>query len=154
MRLRSRARRARVLPDHRKVGGEPEDLLPIDLVQGHAIGARVGGRWSWASARARSLWFQSASRVSATSRLAGSTSRYRWRAQLGFVLGALDLEAAQPIRLLELRLDLLLYGQGHLDRQRRHGRDQQRADGGIDGGPVDTLAGRLGEPLAKAMTVT
>jgi len=38
MRLRSRAGGMRVLPDGGKVGGEVKDLLPMDLVQGHAIG--------------------------------------------------------------------------------------------------------------------
>jgi len=57
--------------------------------------------------------------------------------QLGLVLGALDLEAAQSIRLVEPRLDLLLDGQGHLERQRggSQGRPGELADGGIDGAP-------------------
>ena len=46
----------------------------------------------------------------------------------------------QPIGLVQSGLDLLLDGERQLERHRRDGLDEQRADGGIDRGAHDALA--------------
>ena len=51
---------------------------------------------------------------------------------VGLVLRSLDLPVAQAIGLVEAGCDLLLDGERHLERHRRDGLDQQRADGRID----------------------
>jgi len=56
----------------------------------------------------------------------------------------------QAIGLVEAGLDLLLHGQRELERQRRHGLDQQLADRGIDLGAEDALAQGLGVAPAPA----
>jgi len=67
-------RDVRGTPDGGDIDGEREDALPVLLVDGHVIGG--ARRWysSWASARAPSRPFPSASSESAASRFAGSTS--------------------------------------------------------------------------------
>ena len=46
----------------------------------------------------------------------------------------------QAIGLVQAALDLVLHGQGELERHRRDGVDQQLPDGGIDLGAEDALA--------------
>jgi hypothetical protein len=69
---------------------------------------------------------------------------------VGLVLGALHLPMTHAISLVEAGLDLLLNGERQLERHRRHGLDQQLADGHIDLGAEDALAERVAEQLAAA----
>ena len=52
--------------------------------------------------------------------------------QLGLVLRALDRLVAKLVGALELRLELLLYGEGQLQRHRRERLDGQRTDGTVN----------------------
>ena len=52
--------------------------------------------------------------------------------EFGLVAGAFDVLLTKCIGLLDTSGDLLLDGEGHLDRRRCHGFEQQRTDGGID----------------------
>ena len=54
------------------------------------------------------------------------------------------------IGLVEARLDFVLHGERQLERHRRHGVDEQLADGGIDLGAEDALAQRLSVAPAAA----
>ena len=66
------------------------------------------------------------------------------------VLRSLDLAVAQTIGLVETGGDLLLDGKRQLERHRRDGLDEQRADGGIDPGADDALARRVTEESCRA----
>jgi len=59
---------------------------------------------------------------------------------VGLVLRSLDLAMPHTIGLIEARLDFVLHGERELERPRRHGVDEQLADGGINLGAEDALA--------------
>ena len=63
----------------------------------------------------------------------------------------LGAEQGDVLGLVEPGLDLLLDGEGDVNRQRRHGGREELAGRRIDGGPIDALADGLGQPLAQAV---
>ena len=83
---------------------------------------------------ARRAVFQSASRVSATSRLAGSTAEVAAAGQVGVVAGALDVGGAQRVGLGGAVLELGGHGERGLDGQRGEGVHEQLPDGLVQAG--------------------
>jgi hypothetical protein len=77
---------------------------------------------------ARRQVFQSAWRVSATSRLAGPAGQVAAAVQVGVVAGAFHVGCAQRVSLIGPVLKLGLDGEGGFDGQRGEGVDEQHAD--------------------------
>ncbi len=99
--------------------------------------------------------FQSASRASATSRLAGAGGEVAAAGGLGGVLGALDVGGADRVRLPGLGVQLGGDLQGGSDCQRGERVQDEASHGCVDAGAADVLAGRGagGDALALAGVV-
>jgi hypothetical protein len=95
--------------------------------------------------------FQSASRVSATSRLAGPAGEVAAAGQVGVVAGALDVGGAQRVGLGGSLPEFGGNLEGRLDGQRRERVDQQLADALVEGVAGDGGADRAGVVDAVAL---
>jgi hypothetical protein len=111
--------RSRISPKSRKVARQRSDTRFLCSSSALRSAWRSRSRCSCASFSARSLLFHSASSVSATRRLGGHVHVPALR-QIGFVTGALNLFATHPVHFVETDLNLLLHGQGEIERHGRH----------------------------------
>ena len=96
------------------------------------------GRWRRCSSR--SVSFQSASRLSATRRLSGSTVS-SGAGPVGAVAGSLHVAAAQRVGLLGAGFEFGLDSEGDFQGDGGDGVEQELADGRVDGGAGHGVAG-------------
>src|SRR5262249_9380319 len=142
--------RVRVAPDGGEVDGQREDTCAVLGVGGDAIGGALtlvlGLRLGEGTQLAVPVGFQRLG-DEAIGRVHLHVPVPR---VVGLVLRPLDLATPYAIGLVQARLDLTLHGQRQLERLRRHGVDQQLADGGIDLRAEDALTQGLGVAPAAA----
>jgi len=137
-----------VAPDGGEIGGEGEDALALRVAEGEPAGRALavilllGGGQGTEPRVPVSL-----QRVGNQS-VGGIHQHVAVPGVVGLVLGAFDLPMTQTVGVLDAGLDFVLHGERQLERHRRHGLDQQLADGHIDLGAEDALAERVAEQLA------
>jgi hypothetical protein len=139
-----------VRPDGGEVGGQGEEALARRGVDGQLIGGTLTLVFLLRQAEGAQFGVPVGLEGIGDESMGGVHLQVAMLGQVGLVLGPLDLTVAPAVGLGQAVGDLLLDGEGQLHGHRRDRLNEQLADGGIEVGAEQALAGRVAEVATAA----
>jgi len=137
-------RGARGAPEPGEVGGQGEDAGPLLWTRLHPVGLALALGVFLGLVKVAKPGVPFALEDVGHQAVVGVDAQVAGLGEVGFVAGALDVLGSEPIHRFGLLGEFLLDLEGHVERQGGDPLDEEFADGLVDGGSGNPLAGRPG----------